>query len=82
MEDVRCSGGFVVSHRAHRYPRPPHASQNTRAPSVAVFGWGGRAVSRSQWESGGAAGVCSAAARYALLYSVATIYPFIQEVSK
>ena len=33
---------------------PPPASQSPRAPSVAMFGLGERAASRSQWESGGA----------------------------
>ena len=40
----------------HHHPMPPHASQSTRAPSDSVFGWGGRAASRSQWESKGGGG--------------------------
>ena len=40
----------------HHSPRPPPASQSPRAPSLTMFGWGGRAASRSLWESGVAAG--------------------------
>ena len=39
----------------HHHPRPPPTSQNTRTPSVAVFGWDERAAPISQWE-GAAAG--------------------------
>ena len=47
---------MVRAGRTHHSPNPPPASQNPRVPFVALFGCGVRTASRSQWESGRAAG--------------------------